>query len=113
MSHHRISARATVAIIAVACLSIAQAPRTPAPRTPDETPILDRQEPPRSKSDAYRVVGKVLAVDRERGVLKLSTEEGERDVKPTAQLLQAVRVGDTVSVPRPEDEPVSASPRRK
>lgn len=110
MRHHRLFARTAVTMIALAHLSLAQAPRTP----DDVTPFFDRsKEAPRSKSDAHRLVGKVLEVDRERGVVKLATEEGDRVVKPEAPLLGAVRVGDTVSVPRPADEGVSASPRTR
>ncbi len=110
MRHHTVSARAAVTTIALASLLLAQAPRTP----DDVPPVFDRsQDPPRSKSDAYRIVGKVLAVERDTGLVKLSTEDGERTVKAPASLLGAIRVGDTISVPRPDDEPVSAAPRRR
>jgi hypothetical protein len=110
MRHHTTSTRAAITTIAFASLVFAQAPRTP----DDVPPVFDRsQEAPRSKSDAYRIVGKVLAVERDKGVVKLSTEDGERVVKASAVLLDAIRVGDTISVPRPDDEPVSASPRRR
>jgi hypothetical protein len=102
-------ARTAVTMIALAHLSLAQAPRTP-----DVTPFFERsQDAPRSKSDAHRLVGTVLEVDRERGVVKLSTDEGDRVVKPEARLLGAVRVGDMVSVPRPAGEGGSASPRTR
>lgn len=109
MGKQIISAWAAVTIVALAHPALAQAPRTP----PDLAPLLEREEPPRSKSDAYRLVGKVLEIDRAAGSVKLATDEGERVVKPSAVLLGAVRVGDTISVPRPEDAPVSASPRTR
>jgi hypothetical protein len=34
-------------------------------------------------------------------------------VKPSPQLLAAIRIGDTISVPRAPDEPVNASPRTR
>jgi hypothetical protein len=91
-------------------------PRTPDKpgRTPDDVvPVLEAwRDEPKSKSDAHRLVGKVLAIDQQRGVVKLSTDtEGVREVKPHAMLLRAVRVGDTISVARSPDDAVSASPR--
>lgn len=108
MRKHAISGLIAVALLANAQGSLAQAPRTP----DDVTPIIERsQEAPKSKSDAYRLVGKVLEIDKAAGTVKLSTEEGERVVRPNAQLLAAIRVGDTISVQRTEEPPVSASPR--
>lgn len=108
MAKPTVSALTAITLLACAAVSFAQAPR---PKD-DVTPLLERsQEAPKSKSDAHRLVGKVVEIDQARGAVKLSTEEGERVVKPTAQLLAAIRVGDTISVPRAEDEPVSASPR--
>jgi hypothetical protein len=107
-NHHRASALAAVAtMVVVASPALAQGPRTPS----DLAPIFE-QSRPTSKSDAQRIVGKVLEIDRQHGRVKLSTDEGERVVQPNKQLLGAVRVGDMISVPRPSsDEPVSASPR--
>lgn len=102
-----------IALMALAPLSFAQAPApTPAPKD-DDVPILERfpDTPPKSKSDAYRLVGKVVAIDTASGSVKLATEEGERTVKPNPQLLAAIRVGDTISVARAEGPPVNASPR--
>ena len=98
-------------ITVLAPLGIAQAQPG---RTPDDVlPALERmRDEPKSKSDAYRLVGKVVALDKERGVVKLETDtEGVREVKPHAMLLRAVRVGDTISVVRPDGEGASASPR--
>jgi len=109
MRKHLIAALVAVTLIAVAPASFAQAPR---PQDDDVTPLIERpQDTPKSKSDAYRIVGKVVDIDTASGAVKLSTEEGERVVKPTAQMLAAIRVGDTISVPRPETPPVDASPR--
>jgi hypothetical protein len=108
MRKHAIAGLIAVSLIATAQSSLAQAPRTP----DDVPPIIERaQEAPKSKSDAYRIVGKVLEIDKAGGTVKLSTDEGERVVRPNAQLLAAIRVGDTISVLRQEEPPVSASPR--
>src|SRR5947207_8734676 len=96
MGNQTVSARAAFAMLALTALSVAQAPR-PA----DDVAPLFRTPETRSKTDAYRFVGKVLAVERDKGIVKLATEEGERTVKAPAPLLNAIRVGDTVSVPRP------------
>ena len=99
----------TVTVLAPFGIAHAQPGRTP----DDVVPALERmRDEPKSKSDANRLVGKVVAVDRERGVVKLETDtEGVREVKPNAMLVRAVRVGDTISVLRPEGEAASASPR--
>src|SRR3954467_7493857 len=78
MGHHTSSARAALTTIALTALVLAQAPRTP----DEPPPVFERsQDTPRSKTDAYRFVGKVVAVDREKGMVTLSTEEGERVLK--------------------------------
>jgi len=103
-----------IALMAFAPLSFAQAPApTPAPKDDDVTPLLERsQDAPKSKSDAYRLVGKVVAIDTASGAVKLATEEGEKTVQLSRQLLAAVRVGDTISVPRADGPPpANASPR--
>jgi hypothetical protein len=87
---------------------VAQPPATPGNVTP---PPWRWQQDPVSKSDEHRVVGKVLSIDRERGLAKLATDEGVMDVRPPSQTLRAIRVGDTVSVPRAGAEQGSASPR--
>jgi hypothetical protein len=109
MGYQTKSARVAFAMIAVAALSVAQGLRTP----DDITPLLERTPETRSKTDGDRFVGKVLAIDPAQGSVKLSTEEGERTVKAPAPLLGAIRVGDTVSIPRADSEPASASPRGK
>ena len=104
---------AVFAMAGITLLAFAQGAHAQERRTPDDVPpVFDRtQDAPKSKSDAYRLVGKVLEIDQGRGTVKLATDEGERVVKPTPQLLAAIRVGDTISLPRAEDPPVSASPR--
>ena len=107
MSKHPFASLIAVSLVAFAEDSLAQEPRTP-----DESiPAIERSlEAPKSKSDAYRLVGKVLEIDKAGGTVKLATDEGERVVRPNAQLLGAIRVGDIISVLR-EDKPISASPR--
>jgi hypothetical protein len=67
-----------------------------------------------SKSDEHRIVGKVVEIDRAQGRVKLATEDQGTVVTPApATLLQAIRVGETISVPRAESPPPSASPRTR
>lgn len=94
---------------AVALPVFAQAPGAPT----DLPPLPERTQPPVSRSDKDRVVGKVLEVDREAGRVKLESDEGVVVLKPSRQMLNAIRVGDTVSVPRSPDEAPSASPRTR
>jgi len=108
------AALTAIALMAFAPLSFAQAPTpTPAPKDDDVPPLFERsQDAPKSKSDAYRLVGKVVAIDTASGAVKLATEEGEKTVQLSRQLLAAVRVGDTISVPRADGPPpANASPR--
>jgi hypothetical protein len=99
-------ALALVATVMTTAYSLAQ------PRPPDDVPAaIERSERPKSKSDAYRFVGKVLEIDRGSGVVKLQTEEGVVATKPRPELLRAARVGDTISVPRQESDLPSAAPR--
>jgi hypothetical protein len=109
MRQHIAAASVAVTIITLGSPSLAQRPGTP----DDVAPPLEQQDRPRSKSDAYRLVGKVLEIDLGRGVVKLATDEGDRIVQPAAPLLRAIRVGDTISVPRDTGRPVSASPRTR
>jgi len=101
---------ATLALIAAATTvtpALAQRPATPeAVPFPED---VERKGPP--KSDAYRLVGKVVEVDKAQGTIKLETDEGVRTVKPSPMLLAAARVGDMISVDRGGDAPVNASPR--
>jgi len=95
--------------IAVPVSAAAQGPGTPGDPT---TPPGRSQEAPVSKSDQHRIVGKVLHIDREQGLVKLATEEGVLVVQPSPPMVHAVKVGDTVSVPRSAAEAPSASPRK-
>lgn len=86
-----------------------QQPPTPAP---DNIPLIPgKSQPPVSKSDEHRVVGKVLEIDQERGLVKLQTDDGVVVSQPSQMVVRAFRVGDTVSVPRSTTEGASASPR--
>jgi hypothetical protein len=100
-----LAALGVVAITAVVLPAFAQTPGKPG-----NVPILPESPPPVSKSDADRVVGKVLHIDRDAGLVKLHSDEGVVVVKPPAQMLRAIRVGDTASVVRSVEAP-SASPR--
>jgi hypothetical protein len=106
-----LAALGVVAITAVVLPAFAQAPRRPG-----NVPVLPEQtSPPVSKSDADRIVGKVLHIDRDAGLVKLDSDEGVVVVKPSEQMVRAVRVGETISVVRsaeaPSASPPSASPR--
>lgn len=101
-----LAALGVVAITAVVLPAFGQTPGRPG-----NVPTLPEQsQPPVSKSDADRVVGKVLHIDRDAGLVKLDSDEGVVVVKPPAQLLRAARVGDTISVVRSAEAP-NASPR--
>jgi hypothetical protein len=107
MRQHLVAlAGALIAFAAITGAASAQAPRSPGEVVPFEE---ERKGPPRS--DAYRVVGKVLAVDRTQGAMELETDEGRRTVKAPAMLIAAVKVGDIVSVERSPDDGAYASPR--
>ena len=103
--------------VTVAVLTVIAGPALAQPSKPTEDgpAILERFErgTPTSKSDAYRVVGKVLEIDPQAGVVKLQTEEGVVATKPRPELVRAARVGDTISVPRDKDNAPSASPRTR
>jgi hypothetical protein len=106
---HTLAALAVIGTITIAFPGfIAQPPGTPG----NAPPTWRWQQDPVSKSDEHRVVGKVLSIDREHGLAKLATDDGVVDVRPPSQTLRAIRVGDTVSVPRSGAEQPSASPRR-
>src|SRR5438552_3480983 len=95
----------------LATLAAAQAPTPTAPDTP--VPLL-KPHPIVSKSDEHRIVGKVVEIDRAEGRVKLATEDQGTVVTPApAPLLQAIRVGETISVPRAEAPAPSASPRTR
>jgi hypothetical protein len=101
-----LAALGVVAMTALVLPAFAQTPRRPGnvPILPDQTP------PPVSKSDADRIVGKVLHIDRDAGLVKLDSDEGVVVMKPPAQLLRAAQVGDTISVVRSAEAPRASSP---
>ena len=93
-------------------LLVAGAVSAQTPPAPDEVVIPPaRTHPPVGKSDQYRIVGKVLDVDQARGVLKLATDEGVVETPAPRMMVLAVRVGETVSVPRDAGSAPGASPR--
>jgi hypothetical protein len=107
MRQHRTALAGTfIVLAALASAAGAQAPRPPGGIVPFED--QERKGPPRS--DAYRLVGQVLRIDQAEGAIELQTDEGRRTVKASPALVRAVRVGDTVSVERPVDDPASAAP---
>jgi hypothetical protein len=108
MRMHRAIFAASLCALALAGPALAQ------PSRPTDIPeAVDRPERTVSKSDAYRLVGKVLEIDQQAGVVKLQTEEGVVTTKPRPELIRAARVGDTVSVPRPENNAPAVSPRTR
>jgi hypothetical protein len=110
-THQTLSALAVIALTATTLPGVtAQPSRPPGNITPPPGRLQD--EAPPSKSDEHRIVGKVLHIDSERGLVKLETAEGVLTVQPPAPTLRVFRVGDTVSVPRAGTEQPSASPRR-
>jgi hypothetical protein len=109
--HQTFSALAVIALTAITLAGVtAQPSRPPGDITPQ--PGGSQQEAPPAKSDEHRIVGKVVHIDSERGLVKLETTEGVLIVQPPSQTLWLFRVGDTVSVPRADAESPSASPRQ-
>jgi hypothetical protein len=107
--HLIFAALAVTASMAIAAPAFGQ-PSSP----PVDIPDTPRPwHPPAPKSDAHRIVGKVVQIERERGLAKLATDEGILVVEVPSATLQAFRIGDTVSVPRAGAESPSASPRKK
>lgn len=105
------SRRLTFAALGVAAMTaVVLSAFAQTPGTPGNVPVLPERSQPVSKSDADRVVGKVLHIDRDAGLVKLDSDEGVVVMKPPAQTLRAIRVGDTVSVVRSVEAP-SAPPR--
>lgn len=104
-----LSALAVIGMTAVA-MSVfsAQLPGTPGGVT---APPSRSQQGAVQKSDQHRIVGKVLQIDREQGLVKLATEEGALVVQASPPMVLAINVGDVISVPRSEAESPSASPR--
>ena len=83
-----------------------------APLIQDDIMLPAKSQPPVSKSDHERVVGKVLVIDHERGFVKLATDEGVVVTPAPARTLRAIRVGETVSIPRSTTDQPSALPRQ-
>src|SRR5205823_643874 len=85
--------------VTLAALTLIASPALAQPSKPSEDgpAIIERFErgTPTSKSDAYRVVGKVVEIDKQGGVVKLQTEDGVVTTKPRPELVRAARVGDT------------------
>lgn len=107
----KLSALAVVALTVISLPRVtAQPSRPPGNITPP--PGRSQEEAPPSKSDEHRIVGKVLHIDSERGLVRLETAEGVLTVQAPSQTLRVFRIGDTVSVPRSGAEQPSASPRR-
>jgi hypothetical protein len=89
--------------------ALAQRDRTP----PRSVPLpWEPERPAVSKSDQYRLVGRVLAIDRQKGLVRLDTDEGVQLVPAPAMTVAAIREGDLISVPRVTDEPLNALPRQ-
>jgi hypothetical protein len=110
-NHQTLSALAVVALTTITLSGATAQPSLP-PGNITPQPWGSLQEAPPAKSDEHRIVGKVLHIDSERGLVKLETAEGVLTVQPPSQTLRVFRVGDTVSVPRSGAEQPSASPRQ-
>lgn len=105
----KLSALAVIGMTAIAVPAFAAQP-SGAPGDITPPPGRSQQESvPDSAQD--RIRGKVLQIDREQGLVMLATDEGALVVQAPPQELEAIDVGDTVSVPRSAAEPPSASPR--
>jgi hypothetical protein len=104
----RLVAVSVIALTGFAVPAFAQRPTMPGDIPGPPT----KSEPPVSKSDEHRIVGKVLQINRQDRLVKLATEEGNLTVEVQPPALLAFRVGDTVSVPRSTAIPPSASPRQ-
>jgi hypothetical protein len=107
--HRRFSALAVIALTAIAVPAFGQ-PSSPPVDIPDTPRPWHRPAP---KSDQHRIVGKVLQIEREQGLVKIATDEGVLVVEVPSPTLQAFRLGDIVSVPRSGAESPSASPPNK
>ena len=94
-------ALALVATTVTAVSALAQ------PSRPSDAPpaAIERSERPTSKSDAYRVVGKVVEIDREGGMVKLQTEDGVVTAKARPD-----SHATTLSRPRSIDPPSGGLP---
>jgi hypothetical protein len=89
--------------------ALAQRDRTP----PGGLPVpWEPERPAVSKSDQFRLVGRVLEIDRQKRMVKLDTDEGVQVVPAPAMTVAAIREGDLISVPRVTDEPLNALPRQ-
>jgi hypothetical protein len=89
--------------------ALAQRDRTP----PRVVPVpWEPERPAVAKSDAHRLVGRVLAIDRQKRLVKLDTDEGVQLVPAPAMTVAAIREGDLISVPRVTDEPLNALPHQ-
>jgi len=102
-----VSAMVVILATAITVPAFAQAPPIQ-----DDIMLPAKSQPPVSKSDHERVVGKVLVIDHERGFVKLATDEGVVVTQAPARTLRAIRVGETVSIPRSTSEQPSALPRQ-
>ena len=102
-----VSAMVVILATAITVPAFAQAPSIQ-----DDILIPEKSNTPAPKSDHQRVVGKVLGIDHEHGRVKLATDEGVVMTQAPAQTLRAIRVGETVSIPRSTSEQPSALPRQ-
>ena len=83
------------------------------PNRPGDVRVADEEksQQPVQNSDAHRIVGKVVRIDRVGKLVALATTEGEVTVPAPERTIRAIRVGDTITVPRPDADFPSASPR--
>ena len=85
--------------------STAATPRIPEDRVVPRSPDLERHD------DEGRVVGRVLELDRERGIIALDTGRGVLVLQGPPEALSSVEVGDVVSLAlNADDDAPAASP---
>jgi hypothetical protein len=102
-------ALAVIGVTAVAVPAVVAQPSEPPGATP---PSSRSQQEAVPKSDEHRVVGEVLQIDREQGLVRLATDEGVFVAQAAPAVLQAIKVGDIISVPRSGAKSPTTLPRQ-
>ncbi len=122
-----VCALAAAAIVAVGAPSFAASPGTMSGDQSQTPGTMPHQQNPSATmpdaqtqiphSDSTRIVGQVVQIDREQGMVALATDEGMLLVQAPPHALQSIDVGDVVAIPRAlagspgDNNSPSASPR--